>query len=489
MAVQEAFPNPEASDILQLANKIGLQILKDKEYVRLKVEDLKRHGIVKPNQDLGHYMMEKLGLNDSSVKEALFALEEQIPPPNDTAVVYRAQGDYRLSREEELAIRREYLEGNENLIEALARASGKEALAEKILQSAGVLEEDGDRSFDPAKIKENFELYERLINQYPTILEVNGNQCFALRIPRDIEDSPGAIIAGFMLPPSIGEYIVVVDPDKNSALSSFLYGNQNLFKYYYAKRLVEIQARKKREAEQEISSVASDKYKETEEKEEQINRPLQIKAFELLQKDAKERGKITLMNTFRDNYDVAAIRGVGPVKTDRTGSESSARTYHLSVDTDDNLVIEWEGREGVMEWQEDEGKKTMALVFKPTQAQAFIRKNPENETELEFGVKSEDGKINWDAKGPTEEARRIFKYIKAVTISQLLEEETISEQEGKLIIDDLLKAKSSPEFFQKSIDYNISGFPSRETLVVLNPKFHYVYDFFPPPPQEQVSKN
>jgi len=469
----EGQPNQEA---LALALKVGDSLLHDYEYSRLNEEDLHRHNIIPQEQTFTNFMMDRLGLNRSLQPDAVERVTSQIPAPQDTEMVYQALERQILTPDEELTIRRRALGEDNNLLrtlENLARPKVGE-FARRVLDAADIWRKDNDSSFDPDQVTKDPGLLAKILERQPQAIRIeeDDNRYFALLVPRKGTDG----LAGLLLsaiPPDIGEYVVVTDPDKNSELSTYLFNQPDLIRYYTAQALESIQSQRKQDLDAEFRTVSIDKYERTKKEVDDINLPLKRHASNLLKEDTKKKGEITLLTVFRDQYDVAAVKGTAPPKTDRVGSESGGKVYRVRVEGD-NLLFSW-GNDPSSE---------------PDVLQVYARFNQES-NKFKYGTKNQD-EIVWkehDYGSPIAYVENIFYSIRALSEEQRLRFGEGGIQEAQKVINQLLRTQSSVEFFSKSSDFGISGYPSNEIIINTDKRLHYVIDQFPKNPPSDPRAN
>lgn len=478
------------NEALRLASKTGVALLEDKSYARLTEDDLRDQGIIPSGQVFADFLIENLGLNRSLQTEAMARLTWQIPSPIDTQVVHRALAGKVLSPNEELDIRRSAFHEQSDLLRSLSEKADKRFFALQVLENAGILQEDGDSSFDPENIRANPKLVEECIRQEPTTIRTEKGRYFALLVPRS---STGGL-EGYLftiMPSHIGEYIVVTDPHKNSELSTYLFSQPDLLRYYLAEALKGIQSEMRLALGQEFSKAALNKYERVNKEVEQINSPLSIHVFNLLMKDARNKRGAIIIDIFRDDDDVAAMKGESSPKKDRIGLESGARVFEVQTE-EDRLALSWDDKDVIWEEGEQDGMRTRKMVYIPARFKAYVRKNSA-QTSLEYGVQDEAGDIVWETDetrfGKASKVRSLFENIKAISMEQRLKLGEAGVREAKRVIGQLLKTQSSVEFFDQAKDFGISDYPATEIIVDINRRLHYVTDQFPKNPPSETGKN
>ena len=452
------------NDITKLVDRIGNATLDEYKYAALTTADLRQQTILEENQRLSDYLVDRLALDRSIQQEAFASLADSLPPPVDTDVARKLQHPL-LAETEELGLRKRALGDKTapDVLSELREYSSVREFADAVLDAAGVWKTDEDESFDPGRLKGDFETTEAVLDQTPVILRLGEKQHFALRVPRKSSGGTMSGLIDIIAGPNVGEFIVVADEDRNNELTSLLLKSPNLLKYYMAMTIGDVQKKKKEQVDNEIRKAGLQKYEEVNKENEALNDPIRIRAFELLLKDANTAGEIEVISIIRDRHDVATLRGESPPKLDRVGTESSVTHYKVRPEGD-MLIFNWRDKFG----QSDEYEAKVRLT----------------NGELEYGAKDDEGNFVWmSGEKSRYDAAPIhynfFATIRVMTIDQSLKTGNLGINEAQRVSKELLGAGSSVELFGKFAELGISGYPTQETIVNLNPKVRYDIGVFP----------
>lgn len=487
--ITEAYED-QPSDNTQLAIQKGTELLGDYKYAALDENDLRVKGIIDQNTSFNEFVLDQLAINTSIQDEAFESLSYDIPPPEDIDVIQRLQEKPLFTQEEENIIRRGSFGQKKELISEMEQYPELRELSRRIIDSAGRIEEDGDQSFDPDLIRGTLDILEKLMQSPSGVVRVDGKQYFALHMPPEMSGLLGMLMGGMFR--NINNYLVVSDADKSHALSQYLFSQPNLVRYFLGEHIENVQSEKIRELRQQFAKAAIDKHAAITEQVKATNEPVQTHLFDLLKKDTEHKGKITLIDLFRDDADIAAMKNEGPAKLDRVGNESGAETYVIEGGEEDALKITLASQEDAFDYTGHSNPRRKWMSH-PIEEETQVRVDPESK-QLEFGTLLGDQTMDWQPGDRLSDHRYkvadLFRRMQVLTVDQRLAHGMKSVPEAEKNIQQLLNTQNSSDFFQLVREMQIGNYPRHEYFVNSNPNFNIVTDVVAPQlTDEEAKKN
>ncbi len=441
---------PEPLDEQTLLHRFLDHLFDDMRYANLCADDFRQQGIFPENQSLLHFIESQMGLNESIQTEALWRVLEELP---GNAVIDDGFTEQDIfSPEEEKEIRLAIFGGQDIALTNLAMTPEMRGFAHAVFDAAGVVHYDEDASADPQILTKNLTTLEKTLAQTPAVLTVGDEKYFALRVPKDDNQTMGSALIGFMMGPQLRDYLAVSDPEMNTQLSRKLLSNREILRYYVAVNLRAIQDERKNEVTSMFRDVAIRKYDAVEKEVREYNRPVQLHIFRLLVQEA-EQHELEMTRIFRDRHDVAAVKGERAPLLERVGSESSAQRMTLRS-TQPGVLSFFYPDKGVqitrehvdVRWNAEKG----ALEYRTPQ-------DEENRDWREFGK---------EYSGPGYHIQRFLDDLSIVQREQRLTEGEKIYKDADEVKKELLAAQSASEFFFKFRQYGLGLYPGQEFLVM-----------------------
>ncbi len=471
----------------QAALKLAGELLGEQSYTKLSERDLRDKGMIGHEETMADFVSREMRFDESLQPEALAMFCNEAPPPVDTTEVNQWEGKELFPRAEEDQVRLKMLgvvTDDENQVEASPKPEGLKRLVSGIVSEAAILDLDGDSTADPEPFRRNIDTLMKLLDSEPEVMTLNGQQCWGVHIPRETKDgSAVGFLAGMLMGPTVGDYIVVADPDRNAELSTLVFSDQELLRHMVKKNIRHAQSQARTKIDNELRTIGLEKYDEAKTKVNDMNNPARVGFFDRLIQDSVQ-GDIELISVFRDRKDVETFQGERQYDPNRVGSESGESRFMVSKGRANELIFAWDGNETTWETVEKDGKKIRQMVQTPKKLGARVRNN---NGKLEYAdLSGVENEVKWleepDYQSQNaDKIHNIFRNIEVITMDEWLEFGEKKSEPVAQIIRGLNASASSVEYANKFREFGIAHYPTTEIIVNPGKKVNYVVDSTTPP--------
>ncbi len=460
----------------EVAEYVFRRLLEDRRYAGLTKQDLIAAGIMEENETEVEFMIRQLELDTTVLDAARRRLADKLGLPaesNDRAYLCDAPFDYQ----QEVRVRKNVLVHQHNVMMELLNRTDMSEFCRRVWDAVGILQNENVTSADPEQVDiQDFETAGQLFGQAPEMREINGRWCFTLIKPsrpeehdeRDLIQAFSQLMGGRLT----HELFVVVEQKKADELSKSVVAHVDLRNYYLALELRYQQERILEKIVRMFGEVAREKHNRLTEQVREINKPVQLRFFQLLIEQSKEKNTQVVM-VKRDIRDAKAVAGEWQPSLDRTSSESDVVYFDVCSDGT-QLVVTWESR--LPETRQEDGEKVTA--YHPEQKKVAITVNESSGDVLirEFTTPDQDDAdqqawisySNEPGKIPGA-IRSLIESVTILNVDGLLGQPGSIGELSQLSRSTLLQATSATEFAQHLRDFTYGSYPRTEVLVNTNP--------------------
>lgn len=486
---------PQNNSLYQrAAEKLAGELLASQSYVKLSEADLRERGIIGIEESVADYVAREMHFDESLQAAALGMFCEEAPPPIDTSEVNQWEGKTLIPRDEEDQIRLTMLGVVEdtNLTEGVAKPEGLRRLVTGIVTEASILDLEGDSTADPEPFRKNVDTLMKLLDSEPEVMKLNGQRCWGVRIPKGPSDgSAVGFLAGMLMGNTVGDYIVVADPDRNAELSTLVFSDSELLKHMVKKNIRSAQSNLRTQVDNDLRTIGLDKNEKAKNRVAELNNPARVGFFDKLLNDAS-REEIEIIRVFRDRKDVETFEGERAFDPNRVGSESGETRFMVSKGENDELVFRWQGNETTWQTVQKDGRRVQQMVQTPKEFRARVRNNDGRLEYTDIGDAEDEAVWLEEPDYKHQNADRIFQLFRNIEVVTMEEWLEFGEKKGApvaRIVEDLRACSNSVEYANKFREYGIAHYPTTELIVNPGKRVNYVVDSTTLPPSKSSMYN
>jgi hypothetical protein len=489
----------------QIGQAIGGRLLDSESYADLKVDDLVSSGLVGKNESFPEGISRLLGLNKRIAGLSLDVLCQRIPPPTDGDKINAVVPNLLVSEADERAVRLHALNLDEEtqtnpVAEAHDAAKHDlQTLSLEVLNAAKseankqeVPESIRDEVSDPQEVLAKFPP-EQFMNIEPTIVRVpQVGHCFALPIPSESKST-----LSMFLPPSLDDYLIVLDSELNSQLADSLFENPNVLRFFLLDQIKSSQQSIVRNLESKFRDIAIEKYPQLEARVETVTSPLANHVYDLLEQEVDQYGEVYVTEVLRDHYDRNALLGKAEARQSRVGSESFDNKFTIRKNEAGGLYFEWPGNG--FEWETDYSTDppTRKMVCTPVINSAIVNRSEDGKL-VYSDIEPESSRSPEDHPDPesdfkprrldtdSEHLERLFQKMSGVfSLEQLKQLGNNGIKDAEQLVNRLNQVGTLHELFSELRSTQI--YPKSEYLFSKDPGL-YVVDAFNDPAKAAKAK-
>jgi hypothetical protein len=417
-------------------------------YAQLKVEDLRKRGLLKDGQSLEDYVREELGIGESFEGQAIDELAAILPVAISPNKRMELKGQPVFPPGFEKKLKLNFLANNPMILSDLVSTWEFHEFRQKAFSEIGVLTQGEKTSYDPNSPEnmgslEGWEIREQMQLQQPRIVSFTDRNYFAFKVVTN----PSNPERNNSQSADLEEYAVVSDRVKNRELTEQLVDTPAVLRFYLALNIYNILEDKKHRIEAAFRKIAEAKMSGIRKETSSYNLPFLEHAFQLfVQEVAQHPVEVTLL--YRSNSPALPVTQKERVFAKR-GSEDGV------------ISFSWiESNQGKLE-----KKQTDVRVNKETGSFEFrVPAQPEFEEWSEFHRRNY----------PDARLRYIVNYCELVTPEQRLVHGPAVYQDAMQVKQELLATPTVRELFAQFAKYQMGNAPDTEIVIVPMDS-----DFFP----------